>query len=150
MLLTIWKLVTARPFTNPIDIQNHASLCVLAWTDMFTRWILTSPHGEQRSVRLQLYWSQPFSFMCAQLRYRVAETGNGAPAGRGFWSPHVSLSHLISIKNNEVTSCCLSPPRGADTEDALTGGLKHFAEGTGVELQVKRGCLDLWDLWALI
>ena len=85
---------------------NPVSVCTWGCADMFTRWILTSPppSGKQRSIGVWLYWSQQFSLICRRLRYKVRETTNGAPTGPSVWCPPASLSRLISIKNNEVSS----------------------------------------------
>lgn len=53
--------------------------CAWVCTCMFTCWILTSPGGQQKSIRALL--KSTFSLIYRQLRYRLAETTNSAPNG---------------------------------------------------------------------
>lgn len=98
---------------------------------MFTCWILTSPRGKPRSIRLELYWSRPF-LSCTDSSGTRWRKQRMVP---GLWCPHASLSRPISVKNNEVTSPCLGPQSGADFGDGVVGSPK---QGTSFQLSWKR------------
>lgn len=80
MWFTIWKLTTARPFANPIDIQNHASACasVRRHVHMLNSYI---PVWQAQINKTQALLKSAFSLMYRQLRHTEAETTNGAPNG---------------------------------------------------------------------